>query len=157
MTPGPRNDDAEALDALAHRLTVSVVRLNRLIRQTDTGGMTPSMSAALASIARHGEPTLGEVAAHEHVSPATMTAIVKKLEAQRLVARVADAADGRVTRVRVTAAGRRRLDENRSRRVRWIRDRLGELAPDERARLTGAIDVLAALTELTEVSEEAHP
>lgn len=141
----------DPLDDMAHRLTVSIVRLNRLIRQSDASGLTPSMSAALACVARTGTPTLGELAAEEHLSPATMTPIVKKLEAMRLLARVPDPDDGRITRVRITPAGRRRLDETRGRRVQFIRARLGELPARDVERLADALDVLGALTERSAV------
>ena len=135
-----------ALDAMATQLALGVVRLNRLIRQSDSGGLTPSLSAALASVARNGSPTLGELAAAEHITPASMTPIIKKLESRRLVTRMADTDDGRVTRVRITAAGRRQLDENRSRRTKWIREQLSALSPAELERLGGALDVLTKLT-----------
>jgi DNA-binding MarR family transcriptional regulator len=131
---------------MASQLALGVVRLNRRLRHADSGGLTPSQSAALASVARAGEPTLGELAACEHVTPATMTPIIKRLEARRLVARVADADDGRVTRVRITPAGRRQLDENRSRRRSWLKSQLAELTDEERERLDGALDVLTKLT-----------
>jgi DNA-binding MarR family transcriptional regulator len=138
---------------MATQLALGVVRLNRLIRQSDSGGLTPSLSAALASVARHGSPTLGELAASEHITPASLTPIIKKLESRRLVTRITDADDGRVSRVRVTSAGRRQLDENRSRRTKWIRAQLGELSPAELERLGDALDVL---TKLTSVAQEAR-
>lgn len=138
--------DPADLDAMATQLALGVIRLNRLIRHSDSGGLTPSLSAALASVSRHGSPTLGELAASEHMTPASMTPIIKKLEARRLVARVPDADDGRVTRVRLTPAGRRQLDENRSRRTRWIRSQLSALTPAELDRLSDALDVLTKLT-----------
>ena len=97
--------------------------------------------------------TLGELAAEEHLSPATMTPIVKKLESLRLIARLPDPDDGRVTRVRITAAGRRRLDENRGRRVQFIRARLAELPARDVERLADALDVLATLTERVDLVE----
>ncbi len=139
---------------MATQLALGVVRLNRLIRQSDSGGLTPSLSAALASVARQGSPTLGELAASEHITPASMTPIIKKLESRRLVTRMADIDDGRVTRVRITAAGRRQLDENRSRRTKWIRSQLGALSATELDRLGGALDVLTKLTTVD--SEEAR-
>ena len=139
---------------MATQLTLGVVRLNRLIRHSDSGGLTPSLSAALASVARHGSPTLGELAASEHITPASLTPIIKKLESRRLVTRIADADDGRVSRVRVTATGRRQLDENRNRRTKWIRTQLGELSPAELDRLGDALDVLTKLTSVT--AEEAR-
>lgn len=152
IAPDPEVVHADALDAMATQLTLGVVRLNRLIRHSDSGGLTPSLSAALASVARHGSPTLGALAASEHMTPASMTPIIKKLESRRLVTRIADTEDGRVTRVRVTPAGRRQLDENRSRRTKWIREQLGALSEAELERLGDALDVLTKLTTVAPVA-----
>ncbi len=146
-----------SLEAVAAQLAFGVVRLNRLLRQSDRGGLTPSMSAALASVARQGSPTLGEVASSEHLSPATITPIIKKLEARRLVTRMPDANDRRVTRVRVTPAGRRQLDDNRSRRTKWIKARLGELSPSEFERISEALDVLTKLTTQSDANDVGQP
>ena len=157
MTATASLPSASSIETVAAQLTLGVVRLNRLLRQADRGGLTPSMSAALASVARQGSPTLGEVASSEHLSPATITPIIKKLEARRLVARVRDPNDRRVTRVRVTPAGRRQLDENRSRRTKWVTARLGELSPSEFERISGALDVLTKLTTPSDANDGGQP
>lgn len=141
-TPIPDRDTTE----LAGQLRVVVARLARILRQQDQSGMSPTLLAALATVARVGPLTFGELAAHEQVTAPTITKAVRKLEAEGLVARRPDPDDGRVWRVAVTAAGRRRLDQNRRRRTAWLATRLGELAPDDIARLAAAVDVLEGLT-----------
>lgn len=108
------------------------------------------MTAALASIAKHGGPTHGELAAIEQVAPPTITAVVGKMETLGLVTREPDANDRRVTRIRVTPAGIHHLDEVRSRRTSWLATQLASLSDDERRRLTDAVDVLAKLVDSTE-------
>ena len=49
-------------DALASRLRVAVVRLNRKLRQQALAGLSPAQSMALGSVNRLGNPTLGELA-----------------------------------------------------------------------------------------------
>lgn len=108
--------------------------------------MTPTMAATLATIARDGSLTLGELAAAEQVAPPTVTKVVSKLEAAGLIDRVVDPADRRVCRVALSAAGRKQVDENRSRRTAWLADRVAELSREEQERLAAAVDVLERLT-----------
>ena len=108
--------------------------------------MTPTMAATLATIAREGSLTLGELAAAEQVAPPTVTKVIAKLEAAGLVDRIVDPADRRVCRVALSPAGHEQVDENRSRRTAWLADRVAELSPDERDRLAELVDVLEHLT-----------
>jgi DNA-binding MarR family transcriptional regulator len=127
---------------VAGRLRLSAFRLTRLLRQQDTGGLAPTLSAALATIEREGPLTLGELATREHVAPPSITKAVEKLVGMGLVARTQDADDRRVARARITAAGRRRVTQNRSRRTAWLATRVGALPPDDIAKLDAAVDVL---------------
>ncbi len=131
---------------LAGQLRVVVARLARILRQQDESGLAPTLLAALTTIGRLGPLTFGEIAAHEQVAAPTVTKAVQKLEARGLVARRPDPDDGRVCRVAITAAGRRQLEQNRRRRTAWLATRLGELEPDDIARLAAAVDVLEGLT-----------
>ena len=131
---------------VAGRLRLSTTRLARILRQQDQLGLTPTMTAALATIGREGPLTLGALAASEQVSPPTITRVVGKLEAAGLVRRRPDPADGRVTRVELSAAGRRQLDTGRTRRTAWLATRLRELPAEDFERLAEAADVLERLT-----------
>lgn len=131
---------------LAQSLRLSIARLARLLRQQDRNGHGPTLTAALASVARLDGPTHGELAAREQVAPPTITAVVSKMEALGLVTRETDARDRRVTRIRITAAGMEELDDVRSRRTQWLEAQMGDLTADELSRLSAAADVLAKLT-----------
>jgi DNA-binding MarR family transcriptional regulator len=63
----------------AERLRHAVNRLARLMRQQDEGDLGATYIAALATVRKRGPLTLGELAAHERVSPPTMTKVVEKL------------------------------------------------------------------------------
>jgi DNA-binding MarR family transcriptional regulator len=132
---------------VAGRLRMSAFRLTRLLRQQDTEGLPPTLSAALSTVNREGPLTLGELAAHEHVAPPSVTKAVEKLVGLGLVARTPDATDRRVVRVRITPAGRRRLTQNRTRRTAWLAARLRDLSPADVARLDAAADVLERLLQ----------
>jgi DNA-binding MarR family transcriptional regulator len=130
---------------IAGRLRMSAFRLTRLLRQQDDGGLPPTLSAALATIDREGPLTLGDLAAREHVAPPSITKVVDKLEADGLVVRTPAEHDRRVTLVATTAAGRRRVTQNRQLRTAWLAARLEALSPADLAQLDAAADVLERL------------
>src|SRR5580704_6766535 len=105
---GRRSEPAE--DELASRVRVAVTRLNRRLRQESLGGISPAQATALGSIRRLGNPTLGELAIAEQVRPPTITRIVAVMESAGFVSRVLDPVDRRVTRVELTADGRRTIE-----------------------------------------------
>lgn len=139
MTASP-----EAVD-LANRLRPVVYRLARLLRQQDDAGLAPALVSALGVVERDGPITLGDLAKQEQLSPPSITKVVVALEERGLVERTKDTSDRRVSRVRVTAKGRRQLDASRSRRTAWLATRIEALPDDERDLLAPALDVLEAL------------
>lgn len=137
-------------EELVRRLRFSVTRLHRLLRQQDESGLTPTATAMLATIAREGPLTLGELAAHERVAPPTISKAVGKLETAGLVDRVPDPDDRRVCRVRLSTTGRRRFEQIRRRRTAWLAARLTELPPEDVARLAGTVELLEHLAAAPE-------
>jgi DNA-binding MarR family transcriptional regulator len=142
-------------DELVGRLRFSVTRLARLLRQQDEGDMTPTVAVTLATIAREGPLTLGELAAAEQVAPPTVTKVTAKLEAAGLIDRIVDPTDRRVCRVVLSEAGRQQVEINRSRRTAWLADQLSALSDDDRTRLASALDVLERLTTAPRAEEPA--
>ncbi|MCU1400133.1 MAG: transcriptional regulator, MarR family [Acidimicrobiales bacterium] len=145
-------------EELAQSLRYSIARLARLLRQQDRNGHGPTLTAALASVARLDGPTHGELAATEQVAPPTITAVVSKMEVLGLVTREPDPSDRRITRIRITPAGLAELEDVRSRRTEWLGEQVRGLTADEYSRLAAAVDVVAKLTEApTTHSREAVP
>ena len=134
-------------DELASRLRIAVNRLQRRLRQQSLGGLSPAQASALGSVRRHGDPTLGELAALEQVQPPTMTRIVASLAEAGMVTRVADANDRRSARVRITPAGERALERMRTLKNAFLLRRLGELAPAEQRRATELVALFEHLLE----------
>jgi DNA-binding MarR family transcriptional regulator len=130
---------------LAGHLRFAVARLNRQLRQQDQSGLSATLGAALASIYRDGPLTLSQLAATEQVSAPSITRLVDKLVERGFVTRQVDPDDRRVTRVRITAAGRRQLESIRTRRTAWLASRLAELPTEDVARLDAALAVLDGL------------
>ena len=138
-----RGRDAPA--GLPSQLRLAVLRLSRRLRQEAVGQTTPSQLSALASIAKHDELSLGELAAIERVAPPSMTRIAARLEENGLVARRTDASDRRVARLVITDAGRSLLDETRNRRDLYLATRLSELSEEDREVIARAIPLLERL------------
>lgn len=136
---------ATADDDLAARMRVAVTRLNRRLRQQSLAGLSPAQASALGSINRLGAPTLGELALSEQVQPPTMTRLVGTMEGAGLVARMRDAEDGRVSRVRLTAEGRRTLERVRTMKAAYLTRRFAVLDPSERSALAGLTALLERL------------
>ncbi|HZV48145.1 MAG TPA: MarR family transcriptional regulator [Candidatus Dormibacteraeota bacterium] len=132
---------------LASRLRLAVTRLNRRLRRQDDTRLSPSVQSALATLARHGPLSLGELAAHEALRPPTVTGIVSDLEARSLVARDPDPHDRRVVRVTVTPAGRALLERSRRRKTEYLAARLRRLDEDRLRALEDAVEVLELLAE----------
>lgn len=130
---------------LATRLRVAVTRLNRRLRQQSLAGLSPAQASALGSISRLGRPTLGELALAEQVQPPTMTRLVATMEDAGLVARLADAGDGRICRVRLTGEGRRTLERIRTLKNAFLARRFAELEPSDQAALADLTTLLEHL------------
>jgi DNA-binding MarR family transcriptional regulator len=139
---------AEAAEQdLGPRLRLGIMRLARRLRQQSEGDVTASMLSALSTIDSRGPITLGALAGVERISPPSMTRIVTRLEERALVTRVVDAADRRVARVSTTAAGRKLLQQNRTRKNAYLAAKVRNLSADERALLQAALPVLERLVE----------
>jgi DNA-binding MarR family transcriptional regulator len=130
---------------LAERLRLAVTRLARRLRQQSDVDASPTQLSALATIARLGPMTLGDLAGAERVQPPTITAAVGRLEKQSYVVRHPDEQDRRIVNVEVTSAGRKLLARNRSRKTAYLAKRLRALSPGERATLTEATEILDRL------------
>ncbi|MCL2393470.1 MAG: MarR family transcriptional regulator [Acidimicrobiaceae bacterium] len=135
----------DVVTSLPAELRVSILRLSRRLRQEAAGQITASQLSALGAVLRHGEISLGELAAFERVAPPSMTRIASRLEEQGLVARVADASDRRVARLVITPIGESLLNETRTRRDAFLAERIGMLTEEEREQLNCAVPILEKL------------
>jgi DNA-binding MarR family transcriptional regulator len=134
--------------ALASTLRLSVMRLARRMRAQRADTMlTLSQLAALATLDRHGALSPGELAAHEKISPPSMTRLLGVLETGGLVVRTAHPTDRRQVLLAVSPAGQALLKEDRRRRDVWLAQRLQDLPADELQvlrRAAGILDRLAS-------------
>src|SRR5690242_7059757 len=97
--------DTTLTDAAA-RLRLGIVRTARRLRQeaaAEASGLTPTSTAALATIERHGPLTPSELAELERVKRPTVTRTLGCLEREGLIERMPDPSDGRSSLVSVNA------------------------------------------------------
>lgn len=130
---------------LASRLRMTLARLSRRVRQHGPHTLTAGQASTLASVETLGPVRLGDLAAHEGVTPPTQSRLVASLESQGLLRRTRDRVDKRATLLVITAQGRRQLEQLRTERSAFLVERLGTLTPEQRAALTNALDALEAL------------
>ena len=135
-------------DDLASRLRLATMRLARVLRQHEAGGLSQTLISALSSVARCGPVTLGRLAELESVQPPTMTRIVARLEELALVVREVDESDRRVARVSLTPAAVELLADVRSRRNELLAARLNGLDAGDLAALEAAMPAIERLAEV---------
>ncbi|GAC1440001.1 MAG: MarR family transcriptional regulator [Mycobacteriales bacterium] len=132
--------------ALASTLRLGIMRLARRMRAQRADTMlTLSQLAALATLDRHGPLSPGELAAHEKISPPSMTRLLGVLESAGLVMRTAHPTDRRQVTLAVSAQGQALLKEDRRRRDVWLAKRLMDLDAEELAVLSRAAGILDRL------------
>jgi DNA-binding MarR family transcriptional regulator len=102
----------------------------------------------LAALRRSGDPfelTAGELCIATHVTSGTMTSRLDRLVTRKLVVRRPDAADGRLVVVRLTAAGRNRVDAAMEALLESEHELVGQLPEPKRDRLAALLrDLLVA-------------
>jgi DNA-binding MarR family transcriptional regulator len=132
---------------LAGRLRHAIARSARRLRQEAGTGLSPSLTAALATVDRHGPLTPSELAERERVQRPTVTRVLCRLEEEGLVERAADPADRRSALITVTPAGRALLEAGRTRKDAFLSERLEALTASDRATLERAAALLEDILE----------
>jgi DNA-binding MarR family transcriptional regulator len=130
---------------LATRFRFALLTLVRQLRHHNVD-LTASQASALASIARLGPMTVGDLAKAEHVSSPMVTKIAKGLEEERLVTRTPDDVDKRVVRLAITKEGQRRLERSRSQKNAWLARQFRALSDEDLAAIEAVIPVLERIT-----------
>ena len=123
----------------------AVHRLSRRLRKRADLPLTASQTSALATVERHGELRLGELARLEQVGKSTMTRAVTKLEGAGYIRRWVDPDDGRVSLVALTDFGASVLGEARIRQKAYLTRQFEALDEADQAALLGALPALEKL------------
>jgi DNA-binding MarR family transcriptional regulator len=107
-----------------------------------------SQGAVLGRLDREGTRSIGDLASAERVRPQSMAQTIADLEAEGLIARRPDPADGRRTLVALTEQGRETLEADRRQREGWLARAIAEdLSPAEQQLLARATSLLQRLSE----------
>lgn len=108
----------------------------RLAGHVTRHGLTPPQFFVLKTlIERGGSCAIGQIAREHHLSRATMTGLVKRLESVELVRRRRNPDDGRSISVELTPAGRQRFEAVRDDAFEQLQALLGMVSDGERQAL----------------------
>jgi DNA-binding MarR family transcriptional regulator len=131
---------------LASELRMVLGHLMRRLRAEHSFSL--SQGAVLGRLDREGRRSIGDLALAERVRPQSMAQTISDLEADGLIAREADPADGRRTLVELTARGHETLEADRRQREGWLARAIAEdLSPAEQEMLARASALLQRLSE----------
>jgi DNA-binding MarR family transcriptional regulator len=133
-------------EEIAPALRAAVLRLARRLRvEREQSALSNNKVAILSYLHRQGEGTPSEIGAAERQRPQSLSRPLAELEADGLIARTPDAADGRRRRLRLTGAGRASLAADMRRRDQWLARALEGLDGQELGRLAAAASLLDRL------------
>jgi len=124
------------------------VVLGQLVRRLRAEHRFPiSHGAVLGRLDREGPKSVSDLAVAERVRPQSMAQTVSDLEAEGLVERNPDPADGRRALVSLTEGGREALAADRANREGWLVKAIEELPAEDQATVGRAIVLLRHLAE----------
>ena len=108
----------------------------RLAAHVGQHGLTPPQFFVLKTLVHHeGRCPIGQIAREHHLSRATMTGLVQRLESADLVARRRNPLDGRSVSVELTPAGQQRFEAVRDDVFSQLQALLGMVNDSERQAL----------------------
>ena len=129
----------------AARLRRAITRLNRRLRYSALGGVSPAQASMLASIDSLTNPSLGDLAIAEQIQPPSVTRLVRTMQEARLITCVRDPDDRRSTRVSLTPLGRRELEGIRRRKTEFLERTLLSLSMHDQQKADELVEFLEML------------
>lgn len=135
------------------RSDAALVALRQILRAIEfnarslahASGLTPSQLIVLQFLAHRDESTPSEIAKHISLTQATVTSLIDKLEAQRLVTRRRDDKDRRRIIIKISRRGRNALETSPDALQQRFQKRFGALANWEQASIVASLERIAAL------------
>jgi DNA-binding MarR family transcriptional regulator len=145
LSPPPL-EGVDELSAQVFRAFHATLRLHKqlMTKTLAAHGTYTGQAICLRSLAAHDGITQRDLADALHLSPPTVSKMLKGLEKAGVVERRPDAADQRLTRVFLTAAGRALELELRSVSAGYVNETIGALPADDRRELARLLEELAA-------------
>ena len=160
---GPGPIGCEGLDPASSEVFAAfreVMHLNRqyLGKAMASAGGHPGTAGVLRVLAAHEGMSQRDLAECLHVSRPSVTTMLQKMEQQGLIERWDDEADQRLTRLKLTPAGRAHADAAKELFGRYIDETVGALPEADRRELARLLTALAASTSAAlERLEDAVP
>jgi MarR family transcriptional regulator, organic hydroperoxide resistance regulator len=150
--------DLEGVDPLSTSVMIAFrksMHLNRqlFMRLAAVKGGHPGRTVVLGMLAGHDGISQKDLAERMHLAPPTVTIMLQKMEQEGLIQRWDDPEDQRLTRIRLTDAGRAQGKDLGDAYKSYIDSTIGALSEADRAefaRLLGLLNdhIAAALKEL---------
>lgn len=143
---------AEEIAEPLHSMAIHLLR--GVNRHDAASGLSPARLSLLSVLVFGGSRPLTTLARDEHVRAPTMSRLVAAMEAEGLVRRRSDVADGRIWMIEATDAGRAVMVAARDRRLRVLAALLARLPEHDLTNVVRATNVLA---DLLNADEGWHP
>jgi DNA-binding MarR family transcriptional regulator len=131
----------------AARLRRAITRLNRRLRQSSLGGVSPAQASMLASIEKMDNPLLGDLAIAEQMKPPSVTRLAQSMQEAGLIICAPDATDRRCTRVQLSALGKKEVAAIRKRKTEFLEQKLLSLSVGDQRKAQDLADFLERLME----------
>ena len=125
--------------------SAAVHLLRRVSREDSKAGTSPARLSALSVLVFGGPQTVSELANMERVKVPTMSRLLGAMEAEGLIRRAQNAADGRSIVLHATAKGRRVLDRARELRLSRLEELLSQASATELATVRAAATIVDRL------------
>lgn len=128
------DQDSNSLWTLLFEIVVDMEK--RLFGHLAAHGLTPPQFYVLKTLTEHGgRCRIGQIAEEHHLTNATMTGLIKRMEAAGLVTRTTSPQDGRSVDVMLTEAGVKKFHDVQESIMEQVRLVLHLLPADERAQI----------------------
>lgn len=133
----------------AARLRRAITLLNRRLRQSSLGGISPAQASMLASIEKMNNPSLGDLAIAEQMKPPSVTRLAQSMQEAGFIICAPDPVDRRCTRVQLSALGRKEVAAIRKRKTEFLEAKLLSLSDGDQRKAEDLADFLERLMEET--------
>jgi DNA-binding MarR family transcriptional regulator len=131
----------------AARLRRAITRLNRRLRQTSLGRISPAQASMLASIETLDNPSLGDLATAEQMKPPSVTRLAQSMQEVGLIVCTPDPIDRRCTRVHLSALGKKEIAAIRRRKTEFLEAKLLSLSDGDQRTALELADFLERLLD----------
>lgn len=143
--------ELDGVDPLSYRVFQAFMRALHLhgqlmVRTLAEEGTHPGQAVCLRILATHDGISQRDLAHSLHVAPPTVTTMLQRMERAGVIERRPDEADQRVTRVQLTAQGRRLEESLRAIFARYISQALDSMSEEDRRQLERLLGIMAENT-----------